>query len=413
MTEGELLWTPDPATAAETTVARFMRWLAAERGRAFADYEELRRWSVTDLDGFWAAVWDFFDVQSSQPYERVLSSREMPGAVWFEGSRVNYAEHLLRHERDAAPDEAALVHSSELRPLARMSWHELGGAVRVLATQLRALGVGPGDRVVAYMPNIPETVIAMLAATAIGAVWASAAPEFGARTVIDRFAQIEPKLLFAADGYRFGGKDFDRADEIRTILAELPAVERVVWLPYLDPASRAPFANAISWPELMDHPPVDADAFTYERVRARSSAVGAVLVRHDGLAEADRARARRHAGRAPQEHRPRAEPRPAHAHVLLHDDGLDDVQRARLRARARLVGGAVRRASGAPDAGAALAARRRCGRDVVRREPDVRADDAEDRSRPARALRPLALAERAADRLAGDAGIDGVVLRSR
>jgi acetoacetyl-CoA synthetase len=266
MTEGELLWTPDPAAAAQTTVARFMRWLDAERGHAFATYDELWRWSVTDLDGFWAAVWDFFEVQSAQPYERVLSSRAMPGAVWFEGSRVNYAEHLLRHERDAAPGEAALVHSSELRPLARMSWHELGGAVRVLATQLRALGVRPGDRVVAYMPNIPETVIAMLAATAIGAVWASAAPEFGARTVIDRFAQIEPKLILAADGYRFGGKDFDRADEIRTILAELPTVERVVWLPYLDPASRAPFANAIAWPELMEHPPLGADAFEYERV---------------------------------------------------------------------------------------------------------------------------------------------------
>jgi acetoacetyl-CoA synthetase len=266
MTEGELLWTPDPAAAADTTVARFMGWLAAERGRAFASYEELRRWSVTDLDGFWAAVWEFFDVQSSQPYQRVLSSRAMPGAVWFEGSRVNYAEHLLRHERDAAPGETAIVHGSEVRPLATMSWHELGGAVRVLATQLRALGVRPGDRVVAYMPNIPETVIAMLAATAVGAVWASAAPEFGARTVIDRFAQIEPKLLFAADGYRFGGKDFDRADEIRTILAELPSVERVVWLPYRDPASRAPFANAISWPELMDRAPVHADDFTYERV---------------------------------------------------------------------------------------------------------------------------------------------------
>jgi acetoacetyl-CoA synthetase len=266
MTEGELLWTPDPAAAAETTVARFLRWLAAERGHAFANYDELWRWSVTDLDGFWAAVWDFFEVRSTTPYERVVSSREMPGAMWFEGSRVNYAEHLLRHESAAAPGEAAIVHSSELRPLARMSWHELGGAVRVLATQLRALGVRPGDRVVAYMPNIPETVIAMLAATAIGAVWASAAPEFGARTVIDRFAQIEPKLLFAADGYRFGGKDFDRAAEIRTILAELPTVERVVWLPYLDPASRAPFADAIAWPKLMDRPPVDAAAFAYERV---------------------------------------------------------------------------------------------------------------------------------------------------
>jgi acetoacetyl-CoA synthetase len=266
MTEGELLWTPDPADAAASAVARFMRWLTATRGHSFADYEQLRRWSVTDLDGFWAAVWDFFEVESAQPYERVLSSRSMPGAVWFEGSRVNYAEHMLRHERVAAPDEAAIVHSSELRPLARMTWRELGNAVRVLATQLRARGIRPGDRVAAYLPNIPETAIAMLATMAIGAVWSSAAPEFGARTVIDRFAQIEPKLLFAADGYRFGGKDYDRAGEIRTILAELPTVEHVVWLPYRDPAAPPAISGAIPWSTLLDRPPVTAEAFAYERV---------------------------------------------------------------------------------------------------------------------------------------------------
>ncbi len=266
MTEGELLWTPDPALAAQSTVARFMRRLAEERALSFDTYEELRRWSVTDLEGFWSAVWDFFGVESAQPYERVLNERTMPGAVWFEGARVNYAEHLLRHERVAAPDEAALVHSSELRPLAQMTWRELGGAVRVLATKLRALGIRPGDRVAAYMPNIPETVIAMLATIAVGAVWSSAAPEFGARTVIDRFAQIEPKLLFVADGYRFGGKNFDRANEIRTILAELPTVERVVWLSYLNPAAPPPIDGASPWCDLFEHAPVDADAFTYERV---------------------------------------------------------------------------------------------------------------------------------------------------
>jgi acetoacetyl-CoA synthetase len=266
VTEGELLWTPDPADAAASTVARFMRWLATERERSFTTYEELRRWSVSDLDGFWSAVWDFFEVHSTQPYERVVGSREMPGAVWFAGSRVNYAEHLLRHEGRAKPGEAALVHSSELRPLARMSWAELGGAVRLLATQLRALRIRPGDRVAAYLPNLPETAIAMLATTAIGAVWSSAAPEFGARTVIDRFAQIEPRLLFVADGYRFGGKDFDRASEIRAILAELPTVEQVVWLPYLDPAAAPALGGAIPWPSLLDHAPVSAAAFEYEYV---------------------------------------------------------------------------------------------------------------------------------------------------
>ncbi|HEX3463071.1 MAG TPA: acetoacetate--CoA ligase [Candidatus Elarobacter sp.] len=265
MTEGELLWTPDPEVAARSTVARFMRRLA-ERGREFASYEELRRWSVTDLDGFWAAVWEFFEVRSSAPYARVLSSRTMPGARWFEGSRVNYAEHLMRHEEDAAPGETAIVHGSETRVLAHMSWQELGASVRAVATRLRELGVGPGDRVAAYLPTIPETVIAMIATTAVGAVWSSAAPEFGARTVIDRFAQIEPKLLFAADGYRYAGKDYDRAAEIRTILGALPTVERVVWLPYLDPSSPAIGPSPIAWRELVESPAPSREEFAYERV---------------------------------------------------------------------------------------------------------------------------------------------------
>jgi acetoacetyl-CoA synthetase len=265
MTEGELLWTPDPAVAAGSTVARFMRRLA-EAGRDFATYEELRRWSVTDLDGFWAAVWDFFEVRSSQPYARVLSSRVMPGAVWFEGARVNYAEHLLRHEERAAPGETAIVHGSELRPLSTMSWHELGASVRAVATRLHELGVRPGDTVAAYLPNIPETAVAMIATIAVGAVWSSAAPEFGARTVIDRFAQIEPKLLFAADGYRYAGKDYDRAAEIRTILDALPTVERVVWLPYLDPSAPPVGPNPIAWGELAEARAPAREEFAYERV---------------------------------------------------------------------------------------------------------------------------------------------------
>ena len=267
MTEGELLWTPDPARAEASQVARFMRFLTDTRGRAFASYEALWRWSVTDLEGFWGAVWSFYDVHSAAPYERVLASRDMPGAVWFPGSRVNYAEHMLRYERAAAPDETVFVHGSELRPLARMSWQELGGAVRVLATRLRELGVEPGDRVVAYMPNIPETAIAMLATTAIGAVWSSAAPEFGARTVLDRFAQIEPKLAFVADGYRFGGKDFERTQEIRALVDALPTVEHVVWLPYLHAAERPiPIERARPWASLFDGPPVLADDFHYTYV---------------------------------------------------------------------------------------------------------------------------------------------------
>jgi len=265
--EGELLWTPRPEFAADSNLAHYMGWLRQTRKLEFKDYESLRRWSVTEIEEFWATIWDYFKVQSDQPYLRVLDQRVMPGAKWFEGSRLNYAEHLLRAET-AKGDAPVFHHLSENRPLARMSWNELGRQVRILATQLRALGVVPGDRVVSYMPNVPETAIAMMATTAIGAVWSSAAPEFGVKTVTERFSQIQPKVLFAADGYRFGGKDFRREIEVRSIIAELPTLERVVWLPYLDPGSDVPqsLPKAMSWQRLMDREAVPRDRFRYERV---------------------------------------------------------------------------------------------------------------------------------------------------
>ena len=264
--EGELLWTPGRAFVETSMVARFTAWLRDHRGLEFADYEALRRWSVDDLDGFWSAIWDFFEIESAAPYQRVLDRRVMPGARWFEGSRVNFAEHVLRPER-TDPDGTAIQHLSELRPLARMSWRELGRQVRILATQLRVLGIGPGDRVVSYMPNLPETVVAMLATASIGAVWSSAAPEFGVKTVLDRFTQIEPRLLFAADGYRFGGKDFDRMDAIKEILGNVPSIEQVVWFPYLKPdRADRPAPHAVAWQALMDRADVPPDDFAFERV---------------------------------------------------------------------------------------------------------------------------------------------------
>ncbi|HZR33903.1 MAG TPA: acetoacetate--CoA ligase [Nevskia sp.] len=265
--EGELLWTPRPEFAANSNLAHYMTWLRQTRKLDFKDYEALRHWSVTEIEDFWASIWDYFKVQSEQPYQRVLDRRVMPGAKWFEGSRLNYAEHLLRAEA-AKGDAPVFHHLSENRALARMSWNEMGRQVRILATQLRALGVVPGDRVVSYMPNVPETAIAMMATTAIGAVWSSAAPEFGVKTVTERFSQIQPKVLFAADGYRFGGKDFKRETEVRSIIAELPTLERVVWLPYLDPQGEVPqsLPKAMSWRRLMDREPVPRDRFRYERV---------------------------------------------------------------------------------------------------------------------------------------------------
>jgi acetoacetyl-CoA synthetase len=268
--EGELLWTPPAGFAEDSTVGRFIRWLARERRLEFADYAALWRWSVDDLEAFWAAVWDFFEVRSSTPYSSVLERRVMPGARWFSGARLNFAEHVLRNE-SRAPRTPALVHSSELRPLEHMSWSELGERTRALAGALRELGIQPGERVVAYMPNIPETAIAMLATTAIGAVWSAAAPEFGARTVIDRFAQIEPSVLFVTDGYRFGGKDFERSAQIAEILAALPSLRHIVWLPYLDRHASPPRAGALIWDSLLARGAAQArrpEAFAYERVPA-------------------------------------------------------------------------------------------------------------------------------------------------
>ncbi|HWD11384.1 MAG TPA: acetoacetate--CoA ligase [Solirubrobacteraceae bacterium] len=248
------LWTPSPELRESSELARFMSWAAERHGRTFAGYEDLWRWSVEELEDFWADVWEFCGVRASNPYERVLSTHEMPGTSWFEGAELNYAENLLSGRDGRDPDSIAVLHSSELRSLREITRGELGACVAEAAAGLRALGVGRGDRVVAYMPNISETLIAFLATASIGAIWSSAAPEFGARSVIDRFAQIEPKVLLAVDGYRHGGKDFDRAEHVRAILAELPTVEHTVVLPYLD-AGAAPETSvpgALGWEELLE-----------------------------------------------------------------------------------------------------------------------------------------------------------------
>lgn len=267
VSEGEFLWEGDEAFKRSANPTAFMDWLREERGLDFAGYEEMRAWSAAEIERFWAAIWDYFGIISETPYETVLANREMPGAQWFPGSRVNYAEHILRREADH-PDRTVLYHLSELRPLAEMSWGELGGKVRILATRLRQMGVVPGDRVVSYMPNVPETIIACLAATAIGAIWSSAAPEFGVKTVADRFAQIEPKVMFAADGYRFAGKDFPRDREVAEIVGSLPTLETVVWLDYLGGVERPGFdgRQVLAWSELIQGPPIAREDFRYERV---------------------------------------------------------------------------------------------------------------------------------------------------
>jgi acetoacetyl-CoA synthetase len=245
----EKLWEPSAELVERSRLREYMGWLETERGLSFADYDELWRWSVDDLEGFWSSIWDFFGVQADGGYERVLGERAMPGAEWFSGASLNYAEHVFAGVDDA---EVAILHASELRQLDQLSWGELRAQVAATAAGLRALGVERGDRVVAYMPNVPEAIVAFLASASIGAIWSSCSPDFGPASVIDRFAQIEPKVLFAVDGYRYGGKDFDRRETLAELQAAMPTLERTVVLPYLDPEpDLSPLRDAVPWADLL------------------------------------------------------------------------------------------------------------------------------------------------------------------
>ena len=245
----EKLWEPSPELIERARMTEYMRWLAAERGLEFSGYQELWRWSVDDLEGFWASIWDFFGVIADGEREPVLASREMPGARWFPGARLNYAEHVFAGKDDA---ETAILHASELRELGDLSWGELRAQVAAAAAGLRSLGVGRGDRVVTYMPNVPEAIVGFLAAASIGAIWSSCSPDFGPASVIDRFAQIEPKVLLAVDGYRYGGKDFDRRETIGALQEAMPSLDATVVLPYLDPdADLSSLRGARRWGDLL------------------------------------------------------------------------------------------------------------------------------------------------------------------
>jgi acetoacetyl-CoA synthetase len=240
---GDILWTPPAHWRDTTEIGRFMNWLRDERSREFREYEGLYRWSVDDLKGFWGDLWEFYGIRAT-PYDRVLADPTMPGAEWFAGARLNYAEHLVGLEEDR--DRVAVVARSQTRGPRELTFGELiEQAGRVRAGLLR-LGVRKGDRVVAYMPNIPETLIGFIATASIGAIWATCAPEFGSRSVVDRFAQIEPRVLLAVGGYGYRNRYIDRRGEVETITGRIPSIEHVVWVPFGD----AQIPDAVGWEEL-------------------------------------------------------------------------------------------------------------------------------------------------------------------
>jgi acetoacetyl-CoA synthetase len=260
MAQPVTLWSPPADVRERTRVGAYLGWLERERGLRFDDYAALHRWSVTDLDAFWGSIWDHFGVSSSTEPGPALADRRMPGARWFPDARLNWAEHCLRLG-GRGDDDIVLVARSQTRERVALSAGDLRDGVASARAGLQRLGVGRGDRVAAYLPNVPEAVIGLLATASLGAIWSSCAPEFGTRSVVDRFRQIEPKVLLTIDGYRYGDRPVDRSAELEAIREALPTLSATVVLPYLDPsAMRTP--EAITWAELV----ADAGEPGFERV---------------------------------------------------------------------------------------------------------------------------------------------------
>jgi len=244
MSASSPVWRPSADRVSRARITDYRAWLARERGLQFPDYESLWAWSTREIEAFWQSLWDYFGIRAHAPFRQVLDRRVLPGAHWFEGATLNYAEHCLAAAgRPDAATRPALVAVSETRPRIALSWAELAGQAGAMGACLASLGVTPGDRVVSYMPNIPESVVARLGAASVGAIWSSCSPDMGPVSVLDRFRQIAPRVLFAVDGYRYNGKDIDRRAVVRELVAGLPSVEAVVFVPCLDPDATLDLAD--------------------------------------------------------------------------------------------------------------------------------------------------------------------------
>ncbi|AVO39465.1 acetoacetate--CoA ligase [Pukyongiella litopenaei] len=240
-----ILWTPGADRAGATRMAAFIRWLDEEHGLRFEDYDALWSWSIRDLDAFWQAIWDFSDIRASASHSAVLAERKMPGAVWFPGARLNYADQMLR-QAEITPDRPAVIVQSETFGRSELSWAELRDRVASVAARFRAMGVGQGDRIVAVLPNTETALIASLATISIGAIWSLCAPDMGHVAILDRFRQIGPKLLIAQDGYVHAGQLIDRRAVLDTIRTGLPTLEATVMVPVAGPLPD----DAVDWASL-------------------------------------------------------------------------------------------------------------------------------------------------------------------
>ena len=253
------LWTPSAQRIAKSRLRHYMNWLQSNQGLQLDTYPKLWRWSVEHLEDFWTSIWRYFDLPALNPQQTVLASRQMPTRGWFAGERLNYAEQALRWHLDDG-QRPAIIARSQTTADRVLSWNELRAQVGAVAAAMRRMGLGPGDCVAAYLPNVPEAAVALLACASIGAVWSSCSPDMGTPSVVDRFSQIAPKLLLVVDGYRYGDKAVDRTDAAEQLRLALPSAERVVSLPYLYPDRVMPGTTA--WAELLAEPAQPV----YERV---------------------------------------------------------------------------------------------------------------------------------------------------
>lgn len=247
-TDNHLLWSPSQQFKKECNLTHYVQWLQKEYSLSFNDYQSLWQWSVDETAVFWESIWKYFNIKSYTPYQKAMSADPMPYTHWFEGATLNYAEHIFRNKTSGHP---ALLFSSERHELTVISWEALEDQTAALQTFLKQNGLKEGDRVAAYLPNIPEATVGLLATLSLGGIWSSCSPDFGAESVMDRFKQIEPKMLIAVDGYSYNGKPFDRMEVVEEIVHSLPSLEKVILIPYLnDHIETSAIKNAIPWNEV-------------------------------------------------------------------------------------------------------------------------------------------------------------------
>ncbi len=256
-TEARKLWVPSAEFKKKSNLTHFTEWLRQNRSLHFSSYNDLWQWSATQPEEFWGSLWEYFEIIGT-PGTTIMSDDPMPDTKWFEGAELNFAEHVFRRRSDERP---AIVFKKESGQKKEISWEELEASCSRLRNYLAGLGLTSGDRVVAYLPNIPEATISFLSANSMGCVWSSCSPDFGVSAVVDRFAQVEPRVLICVDGYSYGGKDFDKKAALREIAEQLPTLEKIILIPYLDP--EAELEQSVSWSEVMEQP---AAPMQFERV---------------------------------------------------------------------------------------------------------------------------------------------------